>query len=310
VLQAYKPEGMLIDNPQNKAALSDIEALQAAMTAQSVLEARALVCDSEHNLTIDLGCCCGIIPRSETVMGLSDGSTRDIAIISRVGKPVSFIVTSIEKDKNGETIAYLSRRAVQERCSAEYLSRLKAGDIIDARITHLDSFGCFADIGCGVASLLPIDAISISRISHPSDRFRVGQEIKAIVRAVDEKGRLTLSHKELLGSWTENADAFNPGETVAGIVRSVESYGIFVELAPNLTGLAEPKAGVCPGMHASVYIKSVNRDKMKIKLILIDAFEAAYLPPKPNYFITSGRIQHWRYSPPGIERVIETFFDK
>ena len=309
MLQAYKPEGMLIDNPRNQAALSDVESLKSAMNEHSVLEARALICDAEHNLIVELGCCRGIIPRSETVIGLDNGSTRDIAIISRVGKPVCFVVKSLVKDNGGEPLAYLSRRDVQLKCAAEYISQLKPGDVVDARITHLEAFGCFVDIGCGITSLLPIDAISVSRISHPSDRFRAGQEIKAVVRAVDEKGRLTLSHKELLGTWNENAVGFNPGETVAGIVRSVEPYGIFVELTPNLAGLAELKPGVCPGMHTSVYIKSINRDKMKIKLILIDAFDAAYLPPKPNYFITRGHISYWRYSPSENDRVIETSFD-
>ena len=57
-----------------------------------------------------------------------------------------------------------------------YIGSLRCGDIIDCRVTHLEPFGCFVDIGCGIASLIPIDCISISRISHPSDRFRVGQE--------------------------------------------------------------------------------------------------------------------------------------
>lgn len=64
---------------------------------------------------------------------------------------------------------------------------------------------------------------------------------------MDPAGRVSLSHKELLGTWEENAALFSPGETVSATVRSVESYGIFVELTPNLAGLAEPKAGVRAG---------------------------------------------------------------
>jgi len=278
------------------------------MVAGRILEARALVCDSEHNLFVDLGFCRGIIPRNETVIGLDDGSTRDIAIISRVGKPVCFHVTGFDTGNFGETIPTLSRKQVQAKCHSQYISTLRPGDVIDARVTHLETFGCFVDIGCGITSLIPIDAISVSRISHPSDRFRVGQDIKAVVRSIDPGGRVTLSHKELLGTWDENAAGFNVGETVAGIVRSVESYGIFVELTPNLAGLAEPKDGVCPGMHAGVFIKSLNREKMKIKLILIDAFDAAYLPPKPNYYISEERIERWRYSPDSADRVIESVF--
>ena len=150
----------------------------------------------------------------------------------------------------------LSRREAQARCRREKLDRVVPGDVLDARITHLEAFGAFADIGCGIVALMPIDMISVSRIHHPRDRFRVGMDIRAVVRST-ENGRITLSQRELLGTWLENASRFSSGETVAGIVRSVEPYGTFVELAPNLAGLAEKREGVIPGQQASVYIKSI-----------------------------------------------------
>ncbi|MBQ8396428.1 MAG: 30S ribosomal protein S1, partial [Oscillospiraceae bacterium] len=207
---------------------------------------------------------------------------------------------------NGETIALLSRKQVQEACKREYLSQLENGEVIDCKVTHLEQFGCFVDVGCGIASMIPIDAISVSRISHPCDRFELGEDIKAIVKGFDGE-RLYLSHKELLGTWEENAEMFRAGETVNGIVRSIESYGIFVELAPNLAGLAEPKPDVFVGQTASVYIKSINPGKMKIKLIIVDTFDAD--PIKDNrYFITAGVIKRWRYSPEGCQKHIESVF--
>ena len=127
-----------------------------------------------------------------------------------------------------------------------FRSNANPGDIIPARVTHLEQFGCFVDVGCGIPSLIPIDAISVSRISHPSDRFKVGQDIKVIIKSLDN-GRIWLSHKELFGTWSENAAMFKTGETVSGIVRSVEDYGIFIELTPNLAGLAEPRHEVSVG---------------------------------------------------------------
>ena len=99
------------------------------------------------------------------------------------------------------------------------------------------------------------------------------------------------------------------GETVPGIVRSVEKYGIFVELAPNLAGLAEFSEGVEAGCHAGVYIKSIIPSKMKIKLIIVDSFEADYPAEPLKYFIDGGRIDKWVYSPDGSEKYIETSFD-
>ena len=59
----------------------------------------------------------------------------------------------------------------------------------------------------------------------------------------DAQGRFVLTIRELLGTWAENAARFTVGETVVGIVRSVEEYGTFVEIAPNLAGLAESRGG-------------------------------------------------------------------
>lgn len=303
----FFPEGTLIDTQKNRQRTSSLFALGEAAQTGEILEGRAVVCDSAHNLTVELSNGLrGTIPRTEGALGIESGQTRDIAILSRVNKPVAFVVTGFSPSP-GQMTPILSRRAAQQRCLDEYLSRLVPGDVVGARVTHLEPFGCFVDIGCGIPSMIPIDAISISRISHPRDRFFVGQDLFAVVKP-PEKGRICLSHKELLGTWEENAARFSPGETVAGIVRSVESYGVFVELTPNLAGLAEPRPGVCCGQHASVFIKSLIPQKMKVKLIIIDAFSACYPPAPIEYFISSGRLTRWQYSPPDAERVIETVF--
>ena len=192
--------------------------------------------------------------------------------------------------------------------------------LIPARVTHLESFGAFVDIGCGVSSLLSVDSISVSRISHPSDRLSVGDSIYTVIKSIDrEHERFFVGMKELLGTWEENAANFEAGQTVSGIIRSVESYGVFVELAPNLAGLAEirdgndERAADAVGKSAAVYIKNIIPDKMKIKLVLIDICESE--PPRPplNYYIDCERVTHidrWRYSPPTSQKVIESVFEK
>ena len=303
----FYPEGRLIDTADNLNACKSQAYLNEAYSEGKILEARAVICDSSHNLIVDLGCMKGIIPREEGAVGIREGTMRDIAVISRVNRPVCFVITGFERDENGSLTAILSRRQAQERCIEQYISRLVPGDVIDARITHLETFGAFADIGCGVVSLMPIDTISVSRIEHPAERFAVGMDIKAIVKTV-EKGRISLSHKELLGTWEENAQQFKPGETVAGIIRSVEDYGAFVELTPNLAGLAETKEGIRSGQQASVYIKNIIPARMKIKLIVIDTFEYAYKPAPPKYFYDGAHIDRFLYSPKESDKVIESIF--
>ena len=127
----------------------------------------------------------------------------------------------------------------------------------------------------------------------------------------DVKGRIYVSQRELLGSWEENAARFSQGQTAYGIVRGVEAYGIFVELAPNLAGLAEYRADIREGQSAAVYIKSILPEKMKIKLIIIDAQTAAQTIKPMRYFTNGEETSHidsWRYSPSCCERIVESVF--
>ena len=305
-MNGFFPEGWNGTAAEGKKAFTP-SALTEAQSKQTVLESTVTMCDAEHNLIVDLGCMRGIILREEGAIGISDGSTRDIALISRVGKPVSFVITDIKVDEFGRPCAYLSRKCAQELCKKYITGSKKTGDVINAKVTHLESFGAFCDIGCGNAALLPIDAISVSRISHPRDRFRVGDDIRVIIKSIADDGRITLSHKELLGTWAENAAMFSPGQTVTGVIRSVEDYGVFVELTPNLAGLAEPRPDVFIGQQASVYIKSIIREKMKIKLIIIDSFDSDYTPPI-KYFFGGDKLDEWDYSPNDCFKRISTRF--
>lgn len=306
-MKEFYPEGWLNNTTENKKNMSTASALSMAALNETVLEAVVSMCDQEHNLIVNLGCMRGIIPRNEGAIGIDNGTTRDIALISRVGRPVSFIVTELKTDNRGVIYALLSRKKAQKKCLEHLMENYKVGDIIDAKITHLESFGAFCDIGCGNIALLPIDSVSVARVFHPRDRFRSDQNIKVIIKEFSPDGKITLSHKELLGTWEENAALFSQGQTVTGIIRSIEDYGAFVELAPNLAGLAELKAGIYEGQQASVYIKSIIPEKMKIKLIIIDSFDSCCVP-EINYFYNNDSILDWQYSPEACSKKIFSKF--
>ena len=317
---SYKPEGYLINLPENREYISSLAGLERAMLCGRILEGNAILCDASSRLHIDLYGIRGFIEREES-MFCRDGETiKDIAIITRVGKPVCFKVLRIEYDHLGP-YAVLSRREAQRECVSNYFADLICGDIIDARVTHLESFGAFVDIGCGVSSLLSIDCISVSRISHPQSRLSVGMNISVVIKSIDrQNGRIFVSLRELLGTWEENAEKFSAGSTVAGIIRSIESYGVFIELTPNLAGLAELRDSGCMplvtpdliGCRAAVYIKSIIPERMKIKLVLIDVSNERADPTQLKYFIDASSIHHidrWTYSPNGCAKLTETVFE-
>jgi small subunit ribosomal protein S1 len=318
----YLPEGQLLTTLRNRELTATLSGLERAMETGTIIEGTALLCDGQFRLHVDfpgLPGVRGIIPREETVWNRDGEPPKDIAILTRVGKAVACKVTGIEYSEESGTTVYLSRRLAQAECAATYLESLIPGDVIRARVTHLESFGAFVDIGCGIPSLLSVDSISVSRISHPRDRLYNGQMIWAVVKNIDRgTGRIFVSTKELLGTWEENAARFTPGQTVAGVVRSVEEYGVFVELAPNLAGLAEVRDCDKEAVHslvgrtAAVFIKSIIPERMKIKLVLIDAYRGESAPlPRLHYFIRGDETPHvdrWVYSPAGAKKRIETVF--
>lgn len=291
-MNRYLPEAMQISTTWYRPTS---DRLRRAMEGGELLTATVLWCDERHNLHVTLGGTPGIIPRLEAAQGIADGSVRDIAILTRVGKQVSCKL--IDLPDSGEVV--LSRAAAQQEAREHLFRDCRPGDILPAVVTSTAPFGVFCDVGCGVPALLGLQNISVSRVRHGSDRFRTGQEIYVVIRELDRKtGRISLTHKELLGTWAENAARFRAGQTVPGIVRSVRDYGVFIELALNLSGLAEPDDGLRPGDAVSVYLKSIVPERRKIKLAVIERLGDLRLPPQPlPYIKTEGHIDQWEYSP-------------
>ena len=319
IADIYRPEGALLESAQNREYLNSLAGLERAMSRGAIIEGIATLCDEDMRLHVDLHCARGIVGADETVACRTGESKKDIAVITRVGKPVACKIIGIECH-NGEPIVKLSRKAAQEACMQYYMQNLTSGDVLMAKVTHLEPFGAFVDVGCGVPSLLSVDCISVSRISHPRDRLVCGMNIPVVVKCVNrESERIYVTMRELLGTWEENAAAFEAGQTVTGIVRSIESYGVFVELAPNLAGLAEvgeEEAAILHsriGQSVAVYIKSILPERMKVKLVLIDACCSAPAPRTPlHFFVDTAKTKHitrWRYSPTRSPRIIETIFE-
>ena len=230
-MQTYRTEG----NYRSADRLSAAE-LRAAMASREILQSTALAFDTARQLRFELGGVRAVMPFEQCADGAETGSVRDIAVLTRVGRPTCFVIEELGTDEAGQPCYRLSRAEAQRMCKADYLDTLRPGDILPCTVTHIEPFGAFCDVGCGISALLPIDCMSVSRISSPADRVSVGQQILCVIKSRDVQGRFVLTIRELLGTWAENAAGFTVGETVVGIVRSVEEYGTFIEIAPIWPG--------------------------------------------------------------------------
>jgi len=150
--------------------------------------------------------------------------------------------------------------------------KLQIGQIVNGTVKEIKHYGAFVELEQGDTGLIYIEDLSVGRIKSPKERLKIGQNIKVVVKYIDrDQKRINLSYKELLGTWEENAEKFKEGVTVKGIVRETEksNNGIFVELTPNLVGLAEYKDGMEYGQSVDVYIKRIVPEKHKVKLIIV-----------------------------------------
>jgi small subunit ribosomal protein S1 len=171
------------------------------------------------------------------------GSQVDIrpgrSLDSYVGQPYDFKIIKLNK-KRGNVV--VSRKAVLEverqKLKEEILAKLQEGQILEGMIKNLTDYGAFVDLG-GLDGLLHITDMSWGRINHPSELFKVGDEIRVKVLKYDEKTeRVSLGYKHLQEDpWAGVEDRYMVGSRVEGKIVNITDYGAFVELEPGVEGL-------------------------------------------------------------------------
>ncbi len=261
----FMPEGW-----DNVVSTLDNSNINEIINNQTTLQGIVTDCDDDFNLHIDLGNYQGVMPRSE-VEGINlqrNGLPKTNLCTGKVNKFVQFKV----KDVGNNGIAILSRKAVQSEALDWVKKDLKVGDIVTGIVKRVESYGVFIEIGGGVVGLAHIEDLSVARIKSAFERVSIGQKLEVMVKSIDkESGKIVLSYKELLGTWEENADKFNVGQRTTGIVRETEKHknGIFIELLPNLVGMAEYVDGLEYGQEVNVYIKRIDYERRKVKLLVV-----------------------------------------
>ena len=150
-------------------------------------------------------------------------------------------------------------------------NEMNKGSIVSGTVKNIKPYGAFIQTDNGIDGLLYIEDISVARIKTPAERLKVGQKINVVVKDIDiDKNRVYFSYKEMLGTWEENVEDLEEKAVVPGIIRETEKdkRGIFVELKPNLVGMAEYREGMQYGQKVDVYVKKIVKEKKKIKLII------------------------------------------
>lgn len=262
----FKPEGW-----NNEITPLDKNNINNYIQGNETLQGLVKECDDNCNLYIQFeNGLTGIMPRQEVeAINIEEsGLPRTNLCTGKVHKFVQFKI----KETKDENNVILSRKEVQEEALEWVKKDLKEGTRVKGIVKNIKPYGAFIEIGGGIVGLVHIEDLSIARIKSPFERLNIGQKVDVMIKSIDRNtGKVNLSYKETLGSWEENAEKFTTGTKTKGIVRETEKNknGIFIELTPNLVGMAEYEEGLEYGQTVDVYIKKIDNQRKKIKLLIV-----------------------------------------
>ena len=197
-----------------------------------------------------------------------------------IGNYEEFKVIKLDKDKSN---VVLSRKAVLQEVNSEerekLLSSLQEDQVIKGVVKNLTDYGAFVDLG-GIDGLLHITDISWSRINHPSEAIKIGQEIEVKVIKYDkEEQKVSLGVKQLISDpWTGIEGKFPLNTSTMGTVTNLTDYGFFAEIEKGVEGLVHvseidwtnknihPSKVVSLGDQVEVMILEVDEENRRISL--------------------------------------------
>ena len=212
-----------------------------------------------------------LMPREEvsSIVG-EDGLVEEKYIVNKVGKSIPVCIKDIINSDDGKIEVILSKKILELKVRRWMYMHLKPGIKLKGIVVNLLEYGAFVDVGGGVTGLIKLQDLSENRVRHPNEILRIGQRINVIVKKFDrDTGKIELSYKEQLGTFEQNVKKLKEGDIVEGIVKNRIKTGIFIELKPNLIGLAEHVNGLEYGQKVLVSIKKISMENKKIKLIVI-----------------------------------------
>jgi len=156
-----------------------------------------------------------------------------------IGKTYPFKVIKFNKRRGNIVV---SRRTLLEKERAQLkentLERLSEGQVVDGIIKNITEYGVFVDLG-GIDGLLHITDMSWGRVTHPSEMFHVGEQVRVkVLKFNSETERVSLGLKQISEDpWSYAAQKYVPGTVVKGKVVSLKDYGAFIEIEEGIEGL-------------------------------------------------------------------------
>jgi small subunit ribosomal protein S1 len=246
---------------------------------------------NKGGLIVDVAGIRGFVPISqilnlkrEEVAAGGDNQETAAKLQSMKDKELQLKIIEINRARNRLILS--ERLAVQEwrqRRREELLDELKPNEVRRGVVSNLANFGAFVDLG-GADGLVHISQLAWSRVNHPSEVLKVGQEVEVQVLSVDkEKKKIALSIKRAeVDPWTTVEQRYTPGQVVTGVVTKIAPFGAFARIEDGIEGLIhqselvpgmDPKASLHEGQQLQLRILRIDAERRRLGLSLRQADE-------------------------------------
>jgi len=260
--------------------------LQQKYEASEVIE--AIVKNyNKGGLLVDLDGVRGFVPASQvTEIRGGDEASKQGDMARLIGMSIPLKVIEINRHRNRLILS--ERQAIQERRDAmkeRLIGTLKEGEVRKGRVSSICDFGAFVDIG-GADGLVHLSELSWSRVRHPSEVLKVGEEVEVYVLGINEDERkIALSLKRTQAEpWTRVAAQYEVGQLVKGTVTQLANFGAFARIQDGIEGLihvselsddrvAHPRNVVKEGDEMTLRIIRIDPQRRRMGLSLRRALE-------------------------------------
>ena len=276
VIQPETPDGHAILSLKRANAERQWRIAEEQYKNNELLKAR-VIDYNKGGLIVDVSGIRGFVPISQ-ILNLkreevaSGGDNQETAAKLQGMKDKELQLKIIEINRPRNRLILSERLAAQEwrqRRREELLDELKPGEVRRGVLSNLANFGAFVDLG-GADGLVHISQLAWSRVNHPSEELKVGQEVEVQVLSVDkEKKKIALSIKRAeVDPWTTVEQRYSPGQVVTGVITKIAPFGAFARIEDGIEGLIH-LSELLPGMDPKTSLH--EGDQLQLRILRIEA---------------------------------------
>ena len=286
VVQAENQEGHATVSIDRARQEKSWRRLQEIYDENGVIDAE-VINYNKGGLLVNLDGVRGFVPASQvTEIRGSDELGKQAEMAKLIGTSLPLKVIEINRHRNRLILS--ERQAMQEKrdeMKDQLIKELKEGEVRRGRVSSICDFGAFVDIG-GADGLVHLSELSWSRVRHPSEILKIGEEVEVYVLGINpQEKKIALSIKRTQAEpWSRVANAYDVGQLVRGTVTQLANFGAFARIEDGIEGLihvseltderiAHPKQVVEEGQDLILRIIRIDPERRRMGLSLRRALD-------------------------------------